>query len=120
MTRIQSVLPSSINEEQSYYNKGQYIGQNIGILEDIFFTKHNNLRGILLSMDFEKAFDSFKCNFSFKTLEHVNLGNNVINYVKTLNTNIQPTVINNGSTSRWIKLQRGGVRQGCPLSAYYL
>ncbi len=38
--------------------KGCYIGQNVRILEDIsFFTKQNQLPGILLSIDFEKAFD---------------------------------------------------------------
>ncbi len=32
-------------------------------------------------------------------------------------TDIESTVLNNGNTSKYFKLQRG-VRQGCPLSAY--
>ncbi len=32
-------------------------------------------------------------------------------------TNIESTVLNNGNTGNYFKLERG-VRQGCPLSAY--
>ncbi len=71
----------------------------------------------MLSIDFEKAFDSLNWNFLFKTLEHANFGNTFIGYVKTMYNNIQSTVLNNGNTGSYFNLQRG-VRQGCPLSAY--
>jgi hypothetical protein len=117
-TRLQEVLPSLINLDQSGYLKKRFIGQNIRILEDVsFFAKENNLPGILLSIDFEKAFDSLNWNFLFKTLKHVNFGDNFINYVKTMYNNIQSTVLNNGNTGTYFNLERG-VRQGCPLSAY--
>ena len=116
--RLQEVLPSIINDDQSGYLKGRYIGQNIRILEDVsFFTQSNNLPGILLSIDFEKAFDSINWNFLFNTLQHVNFGNIFINYIKTMYNDIQSTILNNGSTGSYFKLQRG-VRQGCPLSAF--
>ncbi len=71
--RPQLVLPNIINDEQSGYRKGRYIGQNIRILEDIsYFTKQNQLPVILLSIDFEKAFDSLNWNFHYKTLMHLN------------------------------------------------
>ncbi len=73
--------------------------------------------GIMLSIDFEKAFDSLNWNFLFKRLKHVNLGNTIISYVKTMYTDTESPVLNNGNTSNDFKLQRG-VRQGCPLSAY--
>ncbi len=46
------------------------------ILEDVtfFFTNQNKLPGILLSVDFEKAFDSINWNCLFKTLQHANFG----------------------------------------------
>ncbi len=60
--------------------------------------------GILLLIDFEKAFDSVNWNFLFKTLEKINLGKNYINYVKTMYNKIEATVLNNGSTSSYFKL----------------
>ncbi len=116
--RLQLVLPNIINDDQSGYLKERYIGQNIRIVEDVsFFTKENQLPGILLSIDFEKAFDSLNWNFLYQTLTHLNFGDNFIGYVKTIYNNIESTILNNGNTGIYFKLQRG-VRQGCPLSAY--
>ncbi len=57
--RLQLILPNIINDDQFGYLKGCYMGQNIRILEDVsFFTKENQLPGLLLSINFEKAFDS--------------------------------------------------------------
>ena len=116
--RLKYVLPSIINEDQSGYLEGCFIGQNIRLLEDIsFFTKAENKPGIILSIDFEKAFDSVNWNFLINTLKFLNFGQNIISYIKTVYNNIESTVINNGNTSKYFKLERG-VRQGCPLSAY--
>ncbi len=98
--------------------KGRYMGQNIRILQDIsFFTKQKKLPGILLSIDFEKAFDSLNWNFLYKTLEKINFGNIFIVYIKAMYNDIESTILNNRTTCKFFKLQRGE-RQGCPLSAY--
>ncbi len=110
-TRLQAVLPSIISDNQTGYLKGRYIVQNIRLLEDVsFFTKYNNMPGILLSVDFEKAFDSLNWNFLYKTLKHVNFGKNYINYVKAMYNGIESTVLNNGNTDKLFKLG-SGVRQ---------
>ncbi len=116
--RLQLVLPNIINDDQLGYLKGHYIGQHIRILEDVsFFTNENQLPGILLSIDFKKAFDSPNWNFLYQTLAHLNFGDNFIGYVKTIYNNIESTILNNGNTGIYFKILRG-VRQGCPLSAY--
>ncbi len=52
---MKSVLPSIIDEDQSGYLKGRYIGQNIRLLQDItFFTEIDNISVLLLAIDFEK------------------------------------------------------------------
>ncbi len=117
-SRLQNVLPNIINSDQSGYLKDRFIGDNIRLLEDLStYTNLLNIPGIIISIDFEKAFDSVNWNFLFKCLKTFNFGNKFINYIQTMYTNIESTVINNGKTSKYFKLQRG-VRQGCPLSAY--
>ncbi len=103
-----TVILSIINDDQSGYLKGRYIGQNIRILEDIYFFKQNNkLAGILLSIVFENAFDSLNWNVLLKTLEYVNFGMTFIEFIKTMYNDIQSTILNNGTTCTYFKLQRG-------------
>ena len=68
--RLQRVVGNIINKHQSAYIKGRYIGENARI--NVYILDHceeNNSDGILLFLDFEKAFDSIEWNFLFKTLE---------------------------------------------------
>ncbi len=59
-----------------------YIGQNVRLLEEVsFYTKNNNLPGILFSINLEKAVVSLYWNFLFKT-ENFNFGEIFINYIK--------------------------------------
>jgi len=117
-SRLQNVLPKIINSDQSGYLNGRFIGDNIRLLEDLTsYSNLNNIPGIIISIDFEKAFDSINWNFLYKTLKTFDFGDTFINYIKTMYYDIESTVINNGKTGIFFKLQRG-VRQGCPLSAY--
>ncbi len=109
--RFKTVLPEIIKDDQTGYLKGRYIGQNIHLLEDItFYTKMPKVPAIILSIDYEIGTWCLK-------LENKYLGDSFINYVKTMYNNIEVTVINNGITSVYFKLERG-VRQGCPLPPY--
>ena len=55
--RIQK-MPKLIISDQAGFVKGQYIGQNVRLLNDLMeFTELNKVPGILFFIDFEKAFD---------------------------------------------------------------
>ena len=57
--RIIPVLPKIINSTQTGYVKGRFIGEGArSILDVMDYTKKQNIPGILLFIDFEKAFDS--------------------------------------------------------------
>ena len=110
------MLPSIINDAYTDYTEGRFIGENIRLISDILhFTTQQNLEGIPLFIDFEKAFDSLDWDFLLKTLDTFQFGHDFKSWVKILNTNITSCTINNGYASNWFELHRG-VRQGCPLS----
>jgi hypothetical protein len=93
------------------------IGINARFILDIFeYCENNNENGILLFLDFEKAFDSVEWNFLFKTLEKFNFGPNFLKWIKILYHNPIFRLKNNGWITKTCKMQRG-IRQGCPISA---
>ena len=55
-----------------------------------------DIEGIALFIDFEKAFDSLEWEYLFKTLDTFQFGSDFKTWVKTLYTNISSCIINNG------------------------
>ena len=81
------------------------------------YTKLQKIPGILVSLDFRKAFDSIEWPFVMKTLDYFNFGSDIKRWVSTFYTKIESTVLNNGFATNWFKPSKG-VRKGCPLSPY--
>ena len=116
--RLHSVLPSIINTDQSGFLKDRYIGENIRTVADILdYTSLKQKPGIILLLDFEKAFDTIRWSFIIDSLKWFNFGPEFIQWIKVIYTDIESTVLNYGHTTGFFKLQRG-IRQGCPISPY--
>ena len=81
------------------------------------FTVKENIPGLMLFIDFQKAFDSVEWDFLFKCLEAFNFGPDFLHWVKVFYKNIHSCILNKGMTSSFFTLERG-VRQGDPLSPY--
>ena len=114
--RVEQCLPKLIHSDQTGFVHGRYIGQNIRLLSDIMdYTDAMKSPGILLFVDFEKAFDTLEWPFILKALEAFNFGQNFIKWFSVLYNNVQSSVINGGFMTNYVKISRG-VRQGCPLS----
>ena len=63
-SRLKKVLPTVTNDAQTGYIKGRFIGENIRLISDIIhFTAEQNLEGIALFIDFEKAFDGLEWQY---------------------------------------------------------
>ena len=63
-SRIKTVLDKLISTDQTGFIKGRYIGENTRLVYDLLqFTEENNIPGLLLLIDFEKAFDSLSWSF---------------------------------------------------------
>ena len=71
--------------------------------------------GLLLFIDFEKAFDSLEWDFMNKALNAFNFGPNVKRRITIFYKDVQSAVMNGGFLTTYFNISRG-VRQGCPLS----
>ena len=70
--------------------------------------------GLLLNIDFEKAFDSVDWKFMFKVLKAFGFKKDICRFY----TNIKFTVIVNGQPSKWFPICRG-YRQGDPIYLFF-
>ena len=114
--RIGSVLPKLIHPDQTGFIKGRFIGQNVRLLNDLLeYTDVQKIPGILLFIDFEKAFDTIEWPFIQNVLKCFNFGPVIGKWIATLYSDVESAVINGGYTTNYFKVSRG-VRQGCPLS----
>ena len=81
------------------------------------YTELNNIPGLLLLIDFEKAFDSLSWSFIQKVLKFLNFGPSICRWIETFYSNITSSVIHCGFMSESFRIGRG-CRQGDPLSPY--
>ena len=103
---------------QNAYVKGRTTFDAVRTIDDIMeLTERYQMNGLLVAIDFQKAFDSINHDFMFKALSVFNFGPSLIRWIQILYKNISSTVMNNGYTTAPFKIFRG-VRQGDPLSPY--
>ena len=115
---IKKVLPDIIYHNQTGFVEDRYIGETVCSIFDIMdYTVKENVPGLMIFIDFQKAFSSLEWDYLLKCLEVFNFGPNFIRWVETFYKNIQSCVINNGCSSDYFTLE-WGVRQGDPLSPY--
>ena len=92
--RLEKVLSDLISADQCAYVKGRNIFDAVRTIGDIMdYTKLYNLPGLMVTIDFEKAFDSLSWNFLFKTLEKFNFGESFIKWICLFYTNISSCIL---------------------------
>jgi hypothetical protein len=72
--------------------------------------EEENIPGIMLLLDFEKAFDTVEWSFLLKTLDFFGFGKDLCSWVKTFYTDQTSCILNNGHCSVFFDITRG-VRQ---------
>ena len=116
--RLKNVLPTLINHDQTGFLKGRFIGENIRLIDSIIcYARENNIPGLLLFLDFEKAFDTIEWSFIRDTLKYFGFGTGIIKWMNLFYGRPESCILNNGWASDFFGIRRG-VRQGCPLSPY--
>ena len=82
--RIKSVISKLIDNDQTGFLKGRFIGENIRLVDNIInYASEKNIPGLLLFIDFEKAFDSLEWSFIERSLQYFGFGPSLREWIQT-------------------------------------
>ena len=116
--RIRPILNSIIHGDQKGFVSERYIGEAVRCTYDILqWANENNKVGLILLIDFEKAYDSVSFSFIEKTLRFFNFGEGIIKWINILLNNFSCVINLSGNISKKFDIGRG-CRQGDPIASY--
>ena len=96
----------------------RFFGENTRLLYDLISHAENqNIPGMVIPLDFEKAFDSVSWNFIYKVFEFFNFGEYFISLIRIIHNDIKLCVIQHGFFSEFFSIGSGCL-QGDPASPY--
>ena len=74
VTRLKETLPKLISSQQTVYVKNRFIGEGGRLISDILEMSENfNLKGYIITVDIEKAFDSLSHLFYLFVLKNMDM-----------------------------------------------
>ena len=116
-SRFRLVLPKIIGLDQKGFVDGRFMGEVTRTLYDTIEDAFNHSKkGIILSVDFEKAFDSVSFSFMEKVIELAGFGPRLRKWIKILLLNFKSHINHAGNLLKLIELGRGA-RQGDPIAS---
>lgn len=112
-SRIQTCIHQIISTDQTGFIRGRYIGSNLLNIQSLMdHVKATNSTGMLLAIDYAKAFDTVRWELIFKALNLFGFGGYIISAFKAMFKDIKTAVCNAGYSSNFFYPSRG-IRQGC-------
>ena len=106
-------MPSLTSSNQFSYVDKRFISLGGRLISEILeITDLLRIKGLLWTVDIEKAFDSVDHQFLINVLKAFGFEKNLVRWIK----NQESCIINGGITTKYFKLERG-TRQGDPISA---
>ena len=114
--RFEKVAAYLIHPDQSGFLKGRSLNDNLlDLMSMMEYTESRKIPSLLISFDFEKAFDKVNWNYLDRTLELFGFGTRIREMVKNTHINTSSCTVNGGFSSKYFEIERG-LRQGSPLS----
>ena len=116
--RLKSVLQQIIHPDQGGFVPGRHISENLRkIIDTISLAEHHKIEGLLLQIDFMKAFDRVEYPSLIYILRKFNFGEKFLKWVQILFTDMKLCTQNNGYNSEYFVPTRG-LFQGNPISSF--
>ena len=115
--RLKKVLDNIINENQKGFIAGRFLGENVRLIYDVLFeSKKQNLPGLLLPTDFEKAFDTVSWKFIMKVLDYFSFGNSIKSWVGLFQKGSETCILQ----LVWFKTRMQTRGSNIPISIYFI
>ena len=116
--RFKKFLPQVIDLGQKGFVDGRYMGEVTRLLYDTIHDAYSTKgkKGIIMSIDFEKAFDSVSFSFIEKVIETAGFPKKMAKWVKILLRDFKSHINHAGNLLKLIHLGRGA-RQGDPIAS---
>lgn len=111
--RIQSCIKDVVSPDQTGFIKGRSITSNLTTIQMVIDQVHDSdSHGVLVALDYAKAFDTVRWGLIHQALEMFGFGELVLRSVKLLFQDIKTCLFNAGYSSGFFYPERG-IRQGC-------
>ena len=120
---LKGIAPKYIKDQisdQTGFISNRFIGENTRLLYDtITYVEEEQLPGLLIIVDYAKAFDTIEWGFIDEVFKMFGFGPNFLHWIKLPRENSRSKIEQNDFFSDHISLSRG-CRQGDPISPYVL
>lgn len=117
MNRLTGVADKLVDRVQTTFIMGRYILDGVVILhETLHELKRRKLKGVILKIDFEKAYDSVKWSFVREVLLKKGFNDQLVNWIMSIVEGGKVCININGENGPYFKTHRG-LREGDPLSS---
>ena len=118
--RLKKVLPSIISDTQSAFIGGRQIMDGVFVANEVIHSmkiKRWNKGGVVIKLDFEKAYDCVDWDFLISIMESMGFGQRWRNWIFECISTVRISILINGSPTVEFPTRKG-LRQGDPLSLF--